>query len=617
MSGHGYEVGDSSIDLNSILWALRRHRVLLSLCLIAGILGAYLFLTFVPPKYKASAQMIFDPGAEQVIGTESGLTSSALSLRSLDRLVALLESPSILKHVAEKLVAGGDAGKAKNPGTALQRILAAPELNTETRVRRLTGQLQRDLKVKTEAGQEIITVDYSSKSPEEAADVANLIVEAFIQDRIDSRRAAITQATLWLEEQLGELRDKLSAADKKIEAYKLQHKLDNDAAAAIAGVQLRELQREREAIKTLYESMLNKAGQIAAQQKMATSEFRVLLDAAAPEQPKLNPVLIWGAGVGFGLALGIFISLMLEYFDDRLIQLHDVEKKLPANVLARVPAIRAIDDSTGNAKQIGLDGGRFLRFAKDNPQSLFTDCLVGAKIAMGDFDTKRVVMITSPMQGEGKTQIAANLASLSALLGKKTLLIDLDARKGLAGHGPARPTGAANSQLQSFLEASGMSQFISAATEGDDYDTIRPQACDDAIWLRLMRPQMRELLDFARDNYDCVWIDTAPALVFPDASILAKYTDKVVIVGAWSKTSVKQLKETIELMRNGGGEVAGVIINKVKVDRLISAAMASYKDYYAGIAKNARPLKTVAVPESKVSKEVSPNATKVAEAVLL
>jgi Mrp family chromosome partitioning ATPase/capsular polysaccharide biosynthesis protein len=582
----------------------------LSLCVIAGLLGAYLFLTFVPPKYKASAQLIFDPGVQQVIGAESGLVPNLLATRTLERVVTLLESPAILKQVALKLIADRDAGKAKNPGTAIQRILSDPQVNAENRVPRLIAHLQRDLTVKTEAGEEIITVEFSSKSAQEAADIANLIVQSFIQDRTETRQAAITHATRWLDERVVESRDKLAAADKKIEAYKLQHKLDNEATAAIAGVQLRELQREREAIKTLYEGMLGKVGQITAQQKIAESEFRVLVDAVTPEQAKLNPIFVWICGALGGLALGILLSLMLEYFDDRLIQLHDVEQKLPANVLARVPVIRPIEDSSGFAKQACLKGRRFLRFAKDNPQSLFTDCLVGAKIAMGDFDSKKVVMVTSPMQGEGKTQIATNLASLSALLGKKTLLIDLDARQDSVGNDVSGTADARDPRLKAFLEASGMTQFVSAAAEEDDYDTVRFRACDDAIWLRLMRPQMRELLEFARQNYDCVWLDTVPALVFPDASILAKHADKVVIVGAWSKTSVKQLKETIELMRSGGGEVAGVIINKVKVDRLISAAMASYKDYYADRAKSTRSVKIATV------RTEAPNAADAANTIL-
>jgi Mrp family chromosome partitioning ATPase len=91
---------------------------------------------------------------------------------------------------------------------------------------------------------------------------------------------------------------------------------------------------------------------------------------------------------------------------------------------------------------------------------------------------------------------------------------------------------------------------------------------------------MRELLEFARCKYDQVWIDTPPTQMFADALVLAKQVDGFIIVAEWSKTSKKQLKDTHDLIMRSGGNILGIIVNKVKVDNTISEYMMSYNNYY-------------------------------------
>jgi Mrp family chromosome partitioning ATPase len=69
--------------------------------------------------------------------------------------------------------------------------------------------------------------------------------------------------------------------------------------------------------------------------------------------------------------------------------------------------------------------------------------------------------------------------------------------------------------------------------------------------------------------------------MFADALMLAKQADGVIIVAEWSKTTKKELISATDLIRRSGGKVMGVLINKVKVDILISRSMVCYKKYYA------------------------------------
>jgi len=191
----------------------------------------------------------------------------------------------------------------------------------------------------------------------------------------------------------------------------------------------------------------------------------------------------------------------------------------------------------------------------------------------------KIVMITSPMQGEGKTHLSANLASLSALLGERTLLIDLDSRKEVVREENA--TGAENADLNVVLNQASLAKHLNATRSEGGYDVIRPTLSEGTVWLKLFQPQMRDLLEFARKNYDQVWIDTPPVQIFADALILVRHVDGVIIISEWSRTTGKQLKETRHVVTRSGGNVIGVIVNKVKVDRIISQSMAYYRNYYA------------------------------------
>ena len=60
-------------------------------------------------------------------------------------------------------------------------------------------------------------------------------------------------------------------------------------------------------------------------------------------------------------------------------------------------------------------------------------------------------------------------------------------------------------------------------------------------------------------------------------------------VAEWSKTTIRQLKNAVDLIQGSGGQVLGIIMNKVSVDALISKSMTSYAKYYN--KKDAKPVK--------------------------
>lgn len=706
---------------NRLFWALKRYAGVIVACFGFGLLLSYLVISFVPPKYKASAQLLFDPSMEQFVQSEPSFLPGIATAKALERAIALIQSPAILKQVALKLMGQPVQGDSK-PKTAIQDILSDAGANADARLRHLILRLQKNLAITTEAVDQVIIVSYKSESPQEAADIANLIASTFVDDRTAARKAVLSQATNWLDQRASETKSKLIEIDKKIQDYKTEHKLgdtgaseydaqlsqlrgqiavvaaklsnaestynalrsyneadrvdytklaetlndpalerlrasltevEGQAAAArirlgrshpdvkakevqaqvirqeidsearrkletaakelealryeqrelsakaeaikskvteltAAEVQLRELQREREAVKTLYDSTLARLTQTAPQKTLSLSEFRVLIDAAVPERPRIPPILIWIAGGVFGFGLGLGLILFLDFFNDKLVHLEALEQTLPLELIARVPRIEE-KDFLGAGELTQNDASRYLRFAKEYPQSLFTNCLLNAKVVLSnkaDGRTSSAVMITSPIQGDGKTHLSSNLACLSVLLGEKTLLIDLDCRK-QSVHGSSVNNEAAPG-ISEFLDAADLSGLLAATSDEAGFDIVRPRDPEGLAWLKFHTPQMRELLEFARAEYKQVWIDTPPVQMFADALTLAGKVDGVIIVAEWAKSTKREVLNTRGLILQSGGQVLGLIVNKVKVDVLISPSMAYYQNYYKNQANRRR-----------------------------
>ncbi|MEJ2228878.1 MAG: AAA family ATPase [Alphaproteobacteria bacterium] len=346
--------------------------------------------------------------------------------------------------------------------------------------------------------------------------------------------------------------------------------------------QILELQQERSATKTLFDSMLERVTQTNLQRALNFAQFKVLLNATLPTRPRLPPKLIWVAGGIFGLGFGLLASLVLELLQDRIVTLDQAKNKLNSKIITQVPLL-----TEKNIEDLPAEHNNNLRnFAKESPKSLFANKLLTMRLVIDALDTdgkSKVVMITSPRQGSGKTLITSNLAGLSVFFEKKTLLIDLDLRKN--DENDEEIDEPSCSKLGAYLKETKLDQVFSEAhrTRIGNYDVLRVRPSNESVSLRFLQNhqnQMTELFKFVRENYDHVWIDTPPVEIFTDPLMIAQQVDGVIVIAEWSKTTTRQLNAAIDLIQDCGGDVLGVVLNKVQVDSLISEAMLSYRSYY-------------------------------------
>jgi receptor protein-tyrosine kinase len=177
-------------------------------------------------------------------------------------------------------------------------------------------------------------------------------------------------------------------------------------------------------------------------------------------------------------------------------------------------------------------------------------------------DTK-IIAVTSPGTGDGKTTFSVNLATAFARSGRKILLLDGDFRKPDIGFVMKLPPGLRG--LQDYLF--GM-DFERAAYKSNDSNLfiLASDSRNSADALSLISnaksaAQIRRL----RDQFDYIIIDTPPVLAFSDALVWSKLADGVIITSFIGHTSKNEIQQAIERLGEVQAKIIGTVVNNVKV----------------------------------------------------
>ena len=184
----------------------------------------------------------------------------------------------------------------------------------------------------------------------------------------------------------------------------------------------------------------------------------------------------------------------------------------------------------------------------------------------------KVIVMSSPGPGEGKSTTCANLAVALAQAGKETLVVDGDLRT---------PT------LHRFFSLRNVQGLVNVLTGQCDLEEAWHEPTSDLKVLTAgsVPPNPTELLSsqrFAefvrqvREDFDYVLIDTPPVGLVSDAAIVAARGDGVLLVIDTRGTRKSSVRRSIKSLEAIGGRVLGTVMNKVEVsnDR-------SYRDGYA------------------------------------
>jgi polysaccharide biosynthesis transport protein len=197
---------------------------------------------------------------------------------------------------------------------------------------------------------------------------------------------------------------------------------------------------------------------------------------------------------------------------------------------------------------------------------------------------RRVIAVTSPGAGDGKTVTSVNLAGvLARQADARVLLIDADLRRSSVGVkvGIAAGTpGLANLIAEDTRPLSALVQ----RPEPCPFDVLPAGSASISIQELFRSPRLKAVLDEARQHYDYVLLDTAPLVPVFDAAVLARAVDGVIIVVAADRTPRKMLAAALDLLEPAS--IVGIVFNADN-SPLFAYNSGAYRPYFTSRAARA------------------------------
>jgi capsular exopolysaccharide synthesis family protein len=323
--------------------------------------------------------------------------------------------------------------------------------------------------------------------------------------------------------------------------------------------------REAQSIANVYANLFVDRMSTLFEEGRAPAEVAVSAPALEPDDAaRPNPPLYLGFGTLLSLFLALGVVLLRERLDTRVrVGPHD-DAVLGQPVMSRIPGM----GQSEKRRRDVLD-----RFG-----------VLKTNLDFFDEDPARVIVVTSPGVGEGKTTIASNLAIACATDGERTVLIEADLR---------RP-GLTEEVLGTAVKRStvGLSNYLIGAVSEQDILKTHPGHPDlQIIWAGLTPPnpaallgsqRLDALLESLRLDHDRIVIDTCPISVGADASVIASRADGALYVVDEQKTKRAEAQAGLNQLRGVRARLLGIVLNRS------AAGGGEGYDYYYGESRTAR-----------------------------
>lgn len=203
----------------------------------------------------------------------------------------------------------------------------------------------------------------------------------------------------------------------------------------------------------------------------------------------------------------------------------------------------------------------------------------------------QTILITSTIQAEGKSWTTANLATTFAQTGRRVVIVDADMRK------PRQH------KIFSCKMCPGLSNYLSEINEIGKRERINFKDCIQATEVEnlfllpsgnippnpselLLSENLEELIRDLSNEFDVVLFDGAPCLLVTDSTIISRMVGATVLVASYKYTKIDDLKQAKKRIKSVGGNLVGVVLNRVE----ISSKKYANKYYYADTAMPSKAL---------------------------
>lgn len=357
------------------------------------------------------------------------------------------------------------------------------------------------------------------------------------------------------------------------------YKLEKKQAREMIREQIEDerLNKETLRLERLYDGILSQLKAIDMTRDFGGYDAKILSEPGPGWQIEPRAFPIFSVAIFLGLVVGAGLAYLAEISDKSFRTPEEIRRRLGLPIVGHIPFLKGGEDAKLARRNTALDP-TLCTFHR--PKSTEAEAYRGVRTALY-FSTRgeghKVIQITSPNQGDGKSTLTANLAISIAQSGKRVVLLDADFRKprqhkvfGVNPHHGLASVICGEAELKEAIYDTGVPN-LSLMPCGP----IPPNPAE-----LLTSPQFKQLLDQVRQDFDIVLVDTPPVLAVTDPSVVAPRVDGLILVVRVSKNGRPHAERAKEILSTLGAKVLGIVVNGV--GRQSGFAAYSYGSYRSG-----------------------------------
>jgi len=309
------------------------------------------------------------------------------------------------------------------------------------------------------------------------------------------------------------------------------------------------IQRKFDLNNSVYTYLLERRAEAGIAKASQITDNRIIDEAIVQNSSLIRPQTMKNYLVAllFGLIVPMVIIVIFDLLNNKIIGRHDIER------LTKAPIIGYISHSEYNMENP----------VAEKPGSTLAESFRAVRTSLAFYTGQNkcpVIIISSPVSGEGKTFVSVNLATIIAMMNKKVLIVGLDLRK---------------PRVHTILKAGnghGMSQFLSESATFEE--VIVPTEIEN-LWFApsgpippnpaelIGSPRMTEFVERAREEFDTIIIDTSPVGIVTDALLLSKLANVTLFIVRQRYTTRGSVQLLDEIFRRGEMPNVAILVNDI------------------------------------------------------
>jgi polysaccharide biosynthesis transport protein len=505
-------------------------------------------------KFAENAPGAWNEQAVKVLTERLGETERRITLTALRKKELDVRVKSLKKSV--------DEGKGAQAMADLLHFDDAKNAVTPERLaaKSLNEQLLPLLKLETE-----LLEKYEKDHPHVQA-VRNLI--ELVKDnhkKLDGINASPNEkAKEPYERYLAGLQAAQGEMDLFLKSLEIEVDVLNKQARVLRSYETQEESIRSEAIssKKLYEAAVNALREISFGRGETGFNVNVLAPAGTGIKVAPSAFQTIVGGSMLGLLLGIGLAFLADFTDKGFRSPDDIRVHLQLPLLGHVPYLKADPEVEKKvaAGEIEVDPHLCALFRSKSVESESYRAIRTALLFSVQGQGHRIVQVTSPNKGDGKSLTLANLAISISQAEKKVLIIDADCR---------RP------RQHKIFNLPNTQGLVNVIRQDATWQACVQKSPAEGLWILtsgpipqnpaelLTSPQFKQFLEEAREEFDVILVDSPPLLAVTDPCIISGKVDGVVLVLRLSRQGRPNAERAVQIMKSVKVNVVGLVVNGV------------------------------------------------------